>query len=447
MSDTCKSLFYNSQNGDRVYDADSFEHLLKKFFTSGVFTGACQVTADGTGMTCSVAAGYANCDGKIRIFDSATALSFDNAHATYSRIDTVVVERNDTNREITLKVIKGTYSATPTPTAPVRTGGVYQLVLAEVYIAAGETAVSQAIITDKRPDTTVCGYVVTAVQTPDFSELYDQFTEAFMLWFDAIRDQLDEDAAGHLQNEIDDIAANNAGAHNAIYRGKYLGSSVSAEQFSAISSGTFEGLYVGDYWTIDSVNYRIAAFDYWLGVGDPACDTHHVVIVPDTALANSVKMNATDAAPGAYAGSNFYTGSAANTAKATVTAAVKSAFGSAHVLSHKEMFASRVTYEWEDQGGWDDSEVDLLSEIMVFGANSLHNVFAEETSMPFNCASSKSQLPLFFYRHDLIGIGVRWWLRDVVNNEKFATVEMHGQNWCQKSSTAAAIRPVFAIKG
>ena len=447
MSDTCKSLFYNSQNGDRVYDADSFEHMLKKFFTSGVFTGACQVTAAGTGMTCSVGAGYANCDGKIRIFDSATALSFDTAHATYDRIDTVVVERNDTDREITLKVVKGIQSSTPVATAPVRSGGVFQLVLAEVYIAAGETSVSQAIITDKRPDTTVCGYVVTAVQTPDFGELYDQFTEAFMLWFDAIRGQLDEDAAGHLQNEIDDIAANNAGAHNAIYRGKYLGSSVSADQYSAISSGTFEGLYVGDYWTIDSVNYRIAAFDYWLGIGDPACDTHHVVIVPDTALANSVKMNATDAAPGAYAGSNFYTGSAANTAKATVTAAVKSAFGSAHVLSHKEMFASRVTYEWEDQGGWDDSEVDLLSEIMVFGANSLHNVFAEETSMPFNCASSKSQLPLFFYRHDLISIGVRWWLRDVVNNEKFATVEMHGQNWCQKSSTAAAIRPVFAIKG
>ena len=447
MSDTCKSLFYNSQNGDRVYDADSFEHMLKKFFTSGVFTGACQVTAAGTGMTCSVGAGYANCDGKIMIFDSATALSFDTAHATYDRIDTVVVERNDTDREITLKVVKGIQSSTPVATAPVRSGGVFQLVLAEVYIAAGETSVSQAIITDKRPDTTVCGYVVTAVQTPDFGELYDQFTEAFMLWFDAIRGQLDEDAAGHLQNEIDDIAANNAGAHNAIYRGKYLGSSVSADQYSAISSGTFEGLYVGDYWTIDSVNYRIAAFDYWLGIGDPACDTHHVVIVPDTALANSVKMNATDAAPGAYAGSNFYTGSAANTAKATVTAAVKSAFGSAHVLSHKEMFASRVTYEWEDQGGWDDSEVDLLSEIMVFGANSLHNVFAEETSMPFNCASSKSQLPLFFYRHDLISIGVRWWLRDVVNNEKFATVEMHGQNWCQKSSTAAAIRPVFAIKG
>ena len=218
MSGTNKSLFYNSVDGDRVYDADSFEHLLKKFFTSGVFTGSCQVTADGSGMTCSVGTGYANCDGKIRLFDSAGSLSFDNAHATYDRIDTVVVERNDTDREITLKVVKGTYSATPTATAPVRANGVYQMVLAEVYIAAGATAVSQSVITDKRPDTDVCGYVISAVQTPDFSELFAQFeaqasefidtqTDEFLDWFDEMKDQLSEDAAGHLQLEIGTLSS------------------------------------------------------------------------------------------------------------------------------------------------------------------------------------------------------------------------------------------------
>lgn len=216
MSETCKSLFYNSQSGDRVYDADSFEHLLKKFFTSGVFTGSCQVSADGSGMTCTVSTGYANCDGKIRLFDEETDLTFDNAHATYDRIDTVVVERNDTDREITCKVVKGSYSATPEATAPVRTNGVYQLVLAEVYIAAGATAVLQSAITDKRPATAVCGYVMCAVTTPDFSELFAQFqaqasefidteTDNFSDWFEAIKDQLDSDAAGHLQNEIDGI--------------------------------------------------------------------------------------------------------------------------------------------------------------------------------------------------------------------------------------------------
>lgn len=66
MAETSKTLFYNSENGDRVYDADSFEHLLKRFFTSGVFAGCCQVTTDGEGMTCSMSGGYSNCDGKVR---------------------------------------------------------------------------------------------------------------------------------------------------------------------------------------------------------------------------------------------------------------------------------------------------------------------------------------------------------------------------------------------
>lgn len=217
MPATNRSLFYNSENGDRVYDADSFEHLLKKFFTSGVFTGNCQVSAT-TGMGVSVSAGYANTDGKIRFFDETTALTLDNAHGTYNRIDTIVVERNDTNREITLKVVKGTNAADPTPTEPVRTGGIYQLVLAEVYVHAGATSITDAVITDKRPDTDVCGYVICAVDTPDFSELFAQFqaqasefidtqTTEFMDWFDAMKDQLSEDAAGHLQLEIGTLSS------------------------------------------------------------------------------------------------------------------------------------------------------------------------------------------------------------------------------------------------
>ena len=176
MAETSNALFYNSENGDRVYDADSFEHLLKKFFTSGVFAGSCQVTADGEGMTCSMAAGYSNCDGKVRFFGSPTSLALQNASPTYDRIDTVVIERNDSNREITAKVVTGAYSAAPVPTAPVRSGGVYQLVVAEIYVAAGVVKVTQANVTDRLPTTSVCGYVMCAVDTPDFSELYSQFT-------------------------------------------------------------------------------------------------------------------------------------------------------------------------------------------------------------------------------------------------------------------------------
>ena len=75
--------------------------------------------------------------------------------------------------------------------------------------------------------------------------------------------KIDDEFSAHLANYASKFP-NNAGAHNSIYRGKYLGSSVTAEQYTAISSGTFEDLYIGDYWTIGGVNYRIAAFNYYM---------------------------------------------------------------------------------------------------------------------------------------------------------------------------------------
>ncbi len=223
--------FFNSekdqqQNDDRTYDADSFSEWLQKFFTTGVFEDDLEVLANNN-MTVTVQTGYANVEGKVRLFDATTTLIIETADATYNRIDTVVVERNDTNREITLKVVKGGYSSEPTPTAPVRENGVYQLVLAEIYVEAGATSITQSIITDKRTDTTVCGLVYTPVDTFDFDQFAVQFEAylaefkatraagfetwelaqqaAFEAWFDEMKGQLSEDAAGHLQNEIDEL--------------------------------------------------------------------------------------------------------------------------------------------------------------------------------------------------------------------------------------------------
>ena len=78
--------------------------------------------------------------------------------------------------------------------------------------------------------------------------------------------------------------AQGAGAHSAIYRGAALGNTVSPAQYNAIDAGTFDDLYIGDYWTINGVNWRIAAFDYYYNTGDTNCTTHHVVVVPDTTL-------------------------------------------------------------------------------------------------------------------------------------------------------------------
>ncbi len=227
------ALFYNSENGDRVYDADSFSEWLRKFFTTGVFTGDLRVLA-GDGMQVSVQAGYCNINGKVKLWQSAETLDVTTAHATYDRIDNVVIERNDTDRDFNLKVVTGSATDTPAAKNPVREDGVYQLVLAHVYVAAGATSITQADITDCRPDTDLCGIVAATVDQIDFSQIqaqfdsymanykkavaadyaaYDESIEAFEAqaetlfgaWFESMRGQLSEDAAGKLQNEIDEI--------------------------------------------------------------------------------------------------------------------------------------------------------------------------------------------------------------------------------------------------
>lgn len=193
-------LFWNSQNGDRVYDANDFSEWLKKFYTTGVFNGDLEVTAAG-GMTVSVSSGYVNIEGKVKFFSTPTTLTLATASGTYGRIDTVVAECNYTDREIKLKVVTGTYSVSPTATAPVRTAAAYQLVLAQIDVAAGAAEITQKNITDKRMDSNVCGLVTGTVSQIDFSTVKAQFDS----WFDDVKGTLDTDAAGNLKNQIDAI--------------------------------------------------------------------------------------------------------------------------------------------------------------------------------------------------------------------------------------------------
>ena len=100
-----------------------------------------------------------------------------------------------------------------------------------------------------------------------------------------------------------------AGLHNSLYRGKNLGTALTAEQSAVIQAGTFDDLWIGDYWeiTVDSNTYifRIADFDYFYRSGDTECVTHHVVVVPDTTFYLQV-MNTTDTTTGGYVGSVMY---------------------------------------------------------------------------------------------------------------------------------------------
>ena len=237
--------------------------------------------------------------------------------------------------------------------------------------------------------------------------------------------------------KIAPLLFNNAGAHNAIYRGKSLGSSVTTAQYSAISAGTFDDMYIGDYWTIGGVNYRIAAFDYYLNCGDTSCTKHHVVLVPDTCLYNHV-MNDTNITTGAYVGSKMYT-EGLEQAKTTIKAAF-----SGHVLS-KRIYLSNATANGKTSAGaWCDSEVDLMCEHMVYG-NGVFSPVSDGTTVPNNYRVEKSQLPLFQHEPSRICNRADWWLRDVISASDFAYVGGNGTANCTYASYSFGVRPAFCI--
>ena len=240
-----------------------------------------------------------------------------------------------------------------------------------------------------------------------------------------------------VNTKVAPLLFNNAGAHNAIYRGKNLGTSVTAAQYAAISAGTFEDLYIGDYWVINGVNWRIAAFDYYLNCGDTSCTKHHVVIVPDTCLYNHV-MNDTNITTGGYVGSKMYT-EGLEQAKTTIKAAF-----SGHVLSHRVYLTNAVTDGHPSAGAWCDSEVDLMNEQMVYGG-AIFMPIANGSTVYTNYRVEKSQLPLFAHEPSRICNRATWWLRDVVTASYFANVTGNGNASCTAASSSHGVRPAFCI--
>ena len=240
---------------------------------------------------------------------------------------------------------------------------------------------------------------------------------------------------------LDKVTASGAGAgaHNSIYRGKNLGSAVTAEQYAAIQAGTFDDMYIGDYWTIGGVTYRIAAFDYYLRAGDTDMTTHHVTLVPDASMYNHV-MNDSNVTTGGYVGSKMYT-----TGLADAKTTINNAFGSAHILTHRQYLCNAVSNGKPSGGSWYDSTVELMTEQNVYGGK-VFGAGNDGSTVPALYTVDKSQYPLFAFRPDLISNRNWFWLRDVVSAALFALVGNGGSADYYYASASGGVRPAFSIK-
>lgn len=241
-----------------------------------------------------------------------------------------------------------------------------------------------------------------------------------------------------LQTDIDsvrNVLADGAAAHNCIYRGKNLGTSVTAEQYAAISSGKFTDLYIGDYWVINGVTYRIAAFDYYYNCGDTNFTKHHVVIVPDTSLYKA-QMNTSNVTTGGYTGSAMYK---SNLAQAKTT--IKAAFGSAHVLTKRELLANAVNGNTPSGWVWFDSDVELMNEVQAYGSVA----WSAHDGNGYNVASGDGQFPLFMFDRTKLHNREDYWLRDVSSAARFSFVNGSGDASYHNASASFGVRPAFCI--
>ena len=187
--------FFNSVNGDRLYNADDISNYFLKLISNGVFAtpaNAMQVQ-ENTGMTVSVSAGWGFINCKWLNSDAPYNLTLDAADIALNRIDRVVMRLNADSslRNMEIAIKKGTAAATPTaPTLTRVSGGVWELSLASIYVGANVTEITQANITDERPDANLCGWVTGLIDQIDTTNLFAQYNAAFNDWFTTIKETL-----------------------------------------------------------------------------------------------------------------------------------------------------------------------------------------------------------------------------------------------------------------
>lgn len=291
--------------------------------------------------------------------------------------------------------------------------------------------------------------------------------------------QLNPNIDGTLANEVSKKVniINNAAAHNGIFRGMNLLSKYTLEQiFIKISSGTFDDLYIGDYFDItistdfsgnETIRCIIAGFDMYLNNGDTPLTRHHAVIVTKNCFTKTHWMNPTNSTGvstnesnkshlKAYAGSDMH-----NIVLAKYADAILTVIGSSHLITHRTLLTNEISETGVSMAGagftgyssgwaWYDTRLQLLSEIQVYGSNVW-------SSSGYDTGCDNLQLPLFALdpTAKVCKLGGTddanssnrywWWLKNVASASCFASVGGDGNSGSYGASGSGGVRPLFLI--
>lgn len=225
--------------------------------------------------------------------------------------------------------------------------------------------------------------------------------------------------------------------HNTYPRCKYLGTSITDAQNTAIKNRTYDDLFIGDYWTINGVNWRIVAIDYYYNVGDTNFDKGNIIVMPDTVLYNA-QMNSTNTTAGAYYSSLMRTQNLNN-----ARTIARNAFGS-HLANHRIILANTVDASGPSNWAWYDSDgVELPNEVQIFGTRVWGSALKG-----FDVATQKQQFPLMALAPQFVNIRQTYWLQDVSSSSvssSFAAVYSNGYAGNNYASGSCGVRPSVTL--
>lgn len=270
---------FASSNGDRMVGVETYERMLGSIFTQGVFPRGDMLAVRASGnMELTVATGSAilvRTGVLASLYHNTTPVTLTCAVAdgVASRIDTVVLRRDNSARKIELKLLTGVPASQPVAAEPVRTDDYWDLVLCRINIRAGTAEIQQGDIEDCRMDQDLCG-IVTSLAQLESGAFYAQQQDLFDRWFAALTATLSGDVAGNLFAYCSDLDRRTDGAPVEIVNRQYT--------------------IPADAWTHNAAEMR-----YEAKIEDPAIQTYTEVEfqLPDS-LSGKINMLALHPAAG-----------------------------------------------------------------------------------------------------------------------------------------------------
>lgn len=250
------SGFFNSVNGDRLYNSDQMSSIFEGLITDGVYESVAEKLAvqPNNGMTIQIATGRGWFGKRWVNNDSEYIMKLENSDVILNRYAAVVikVDSSDSVRDAVPYIKYSSFATTPVKPAMTRTETVKEFCLAYVYIAAGATQITASAIEDTRADESVCGWVtglITQIGTATlfaqydaiFKEFMTQETATFTQWIEGLRVTIDDNIVVKLTDALPTALTVNLEVSGWVKNGSVYNQSVTVPGMNSTKSIIAQG--------------------------------------------------------------------------------------------------------------------------------------------------------------------------------------------------------------